>query len=488
MRIPVVRKPIKIYPDMKRVIARFFFNGDERGKNVIQCVMAMKEDDVEKELAGILREFARRHRNIAQLYERHCERVKNLFENLGIELNKVSQARKLLVGSYFTHEYSIESAAFFNPSVIADPDQSDLREGELRIILSFRAVGEGHISSITFRRAVLDAQNNIELVNPGLLIGEADTIRPTIYKKEMFHGKEPLGGKEEYVAQKLQSRLPERFDYSKLKTAITKLQAEEEAPDDETKKAFDQMLWKADSYHSFHFSPDTDLADRVIFPTSEYEVKGVEDARFVEFHDKGKRTYYATYTAYDGHNIQPKLLETSNFYDFKIMPLYGNGARNKNLALFPRKINGKYAMLSRVDGVNNYIMYSDKINVWHDPELLQAPKYPWEFTQVGNCGSPIETEKGWLLITHGVGPMRRYCLGASLFKLDNPSHEIGRLREPLMMVRDNEREGYVPNVLYTCGSIIHSNELVIPYGISDWGTGFATVELEPLLDKIIAGG
>jgi predicted GH43/DUF377 family glycosyl hydrolase len=488
MRIPVVRKPLKIYPDMKRVIARFFFNGDERGKNVIQCVMTMKEDEVEKELAGILREFARRHRNIAQLYERHCERVKGLFESLGIEMNKLGQARKLLIGSYFTHEYSIESAAFFNPSIIADPDQTDLREGELRVILSFRAVGEGHISSITFRRAVLDTNNDIELINRGLLIGEADTIRPTIYKKEIFQLKDTVGGKEDYVAEKLQGRLPERFDYSKLKKIIAKLQEEETEIDTDTKAAYEQMLWRADSYHSFHFSPDTDIADRVIFPTSEYEVKGVEDARFVEFKDKGKRTYYATYTAYDGHNIMPKLLETTNFYDFKIMPLYGNGARNKNLALFPRKINGKYAMLSRVDGVNNYIMYSDKINVWNDPQLLQEPKYPWEFTQIGNCGSPIETDRGWLLITHGVGPMRRYCLGASLFKLDNPSYEIGRLREPLMMVRDDEREGYVPNVLYTCGSIIHNNELIIPYGISDWGAGFATVALEPLLDKIVAGG
>ena len=484
MRIPVIRKQVKLYPDMKRVIARFFFNGNERGKNVIQCVIKMKEQEVDEELTSILREFARRHRHIAKMYDKHCDKVKNLFEEIGVEYDKVSKNRKTLIGSYFTHEYSIESAAFFNPSIVADPDQSDLKEGELRVIMSFRAVGEGHISSITFRRAVLDTDNNIEIVNPGLLIGEADTIRTTIYKKDIFQSADLTNDKDSYVVKKLQSRLPSQFDYSKLKKEIAKLQEEEQ--DAEIDAAYDRMLWMADSYHELHFSQDTDLADRVIFPASEYEIKGVEDARFVEFKDKGKRMYYATYTAYDGTNIQPKLIETSNFYDFKVMPLYGNGAKNKNLALFPRKINGKYAMLSRIDGVNNYIMFSDKINVWNDPELLQEPRYPWEFTQIGNCGSPIETDKGWLLITHGVGPMRRYCIGASLFKLDKPSEEIGRLKEPLMMARDNEREGYVPNVLYTCGSIIHNNELVIPYGLSDYATGFATVALEPLLDRIIS--
>lgn len=484
MRIPVVRKQVKLYPDMKRVIARFFFNGNDRAKNVIQCVMSMKEADVEKELASILREFARRHRHIAKMYDKNCERVKHLFEESGIEFEKVSKNRKTLIGSYFTHEYSIESAAFFNPSIVADPDQTDLREGELRVIISFRAVGEGHISSITFRRGVLDIENNIEIVNPGLLIGEADSIRTTIYKKDIFQSGDSSDDKNKYIIEKLQSQLPDRFDYSKLKKVIAKLQDEEQ--NEEMDAAYERMLWQADSYHELHFSQDTDVADRVIFPTSEYEIKGVEDARFVEFHDKNKRTYYATYTAFDGNNIQPKLIETSNFYDFKVMPLYGNGARNKNLALFPRKINGKYAMLSRIDGVNNYIMFSDKINVWNDPQLLQEPKYPWEFTQIGNCGSPIETDRGWLLITHGVGPMRRYCIGASLFDINNPSKEIGRLMEPLMMARDNEREGYVPNVLYTCGSIIHNNELVIPYGLSDYATGFATVALAPLLDKIVS--
>ena len=486
MRVPLVRKPLKIYPDLKRVIARYFYNGPDRAKNVIQSVMMMSDEDVEEAMASILREFARRHRNITRMFDKNCELVSNIFPSLNINPQTLSYNRKLLIGSYFTHEYSIESAAFFNPSIVEDPDQSDLVTGEKRVILSFRAVGEGHISSIVFRRAVLDADNNIELKSPGILINEADTIRNAVYKKDVFARAESLDSVNADTIKKVQERLPENFDYATLKKIVTDLRQEEKNEDN--KLSFDRVLWLADSYHYIHFSLDTDVSDRVIFPISEFEIKGVEDARFVQFTDKGKTTYYATYTAFDGNNIQPKLLETVNFYDFKVMPLYGQGAQNKNLALFPRKINGKYAMLSRIDGVNNYIMFSDNINVWENPQILQQPKYPWEFIQIGNCGSPIETDKGWLLITHGVGSMRRYCLGASLFDLSDPTIEIGRLKEPLLMAKDDEREGYVPNVLYTCGSIVHNKELVIPYGLSDYATGFTTVPLEPLLEKIISEG
>lgn len=484
MRIPLVRKQLKIYPDLKRVIARFFYNGPERAKNVVNAVMQMSDEDVEEAFTSILREFARRHRNITRMFERNFETVSNRI-NLSAEgKDELSVTRKLLIGSYFTHEYSIESAAFFNPSIIEDPDQSDIHEGEKRVILSFRAVGEGHISSIVFRRAVLDNDNNILLTSPGILINEADTIRNAVYKKDVFARAESLDDVNNDVIKVLQDKLPENFDYSTLKKTVNALK--QELTSEEMKTGLERVLWLADSYHYIHFSMDTDLSDRVIFPISEFEVKGVEDARFVQFKDDHTCTYYATYTAFDGTNIQPKLLETKNFYDYKVMPLYGKGSQNKNLALFPRKINGRYAMLSRIDGVNNYIMFSDKINVWEDPQLLQEPKYPWEFIQIGNCGSPIETRKGWLLITHGVGSMRRYCLGASLFDIDDPTKEIGRLKEPLLTAKDDEREGYVPNVLYTCGSIIHNNELVIPYGLSDYATGFATVPLEALLEKIVS--
>ncbi len=484
MRIPIVRKSLKIYPDPKRVIARHFFNGEDRAVNVIHKVLGMSDEAVEDVLTSILREFSRRHRNITKVFERSCDRLNHVFAMMEMDPSTVDPHRKMLIGSYFTHEYSIESAAFFNPSIIEDPDQSDLREGEKRVIISFRAVGEGHISSIAFRGAVLDNDNNILLTSPGMLIGEADSIRNSIYKKDVFQESELSGEISNELVKILMDRLPENFDYRKLKDTINQLR--DENTDMAENGSLERVLWRADSYHYIHFSRDTDLSARVIFPISEFEAKGLEDARFVQFKNNGSSTYYATYTAFDGVTIQPKLLETDNFYDFKVMPLYGSGAHNKNLALFPRKIGGKFAMLSRIDGVNNYIMFSDKINVWENPQVLQEPKYPWEFTQVGNCGSPIETDKGWLLITHGVGPMRRYCLGASLFDLEDPTKEIGRLKEPLLMARDDEREGYVPNVLYTCGALIHNNELVIPYGLSDYATGFATVVLEPLLDKIIS--
>jgi predicted GH43/DUF377 family glycosyl hydrolase len=484
MRISIIRKPLKIYPDLKRVVARFFYSGEDRAKNVIYSVLMMSDDDVENALASILREFTRRHRHITRMFEENYERVSKITGLINSHKEEVSASRKLLIGSYFTHEYSIESAAFFNPSIVEDPDQSDLHEGEKRVILSFRAVGEGHISSIAFRRAILDPDNNIFLNNPGILINEAETIRDAVYKKDVFATAEALNYLSNDLIKALQERLPENFGYSTLKKTVNALK--QETLKDDWRIGLESLLRVADSYRSIHFSMDTDLSDRVIFPIAEFEVRGIEDARFVQFKNDDHSTYYATYTAYDGFNIQPKLLETKNFYDFKVMPLYGNAARNKNLALFPRKINGRYAMLSRIDGVSNYIMFSDKIHVWEDPQKLQDPKYPWEFTQIGNCGSPIETSKGWLLITHGVGSMRRYCLGASLFDLNDPTKEIGRLKEPLLTAKDDEREGYVPNVLYTCGSIIHNNELIIPYGLSDYSTGFATVPLEPLLEKIIS--
>lgn len=486
MRISITRKPFKIYPDPKRVIIRFFYNGDERALNVIKCVMGLSDHEVKEELIGVLREFSKRHRRITRVFERNCERVTHLFDSLGVPLTEMDISRKMLIGSYFTHEYSIESAAFFNPSIVDDPDQSDLQEGERRVIISFRAVGEGHISSIVFRRAVLDSQNNIVLSSPGGLIEEADIIRNTVYKKDIFEDTGILNQLSKKVIDKLVNQLPDSFDYISLKKVIGELENEEK--NESNLYALEKILWLADSYHYIHFSLDTDISNRVIFPISEFEQKGVEDARFIKFQDNGTYSFYATYTAYDGVTIQPKLLHTENFYDFKIMPLYGTGAKNKNLALFPRKINGHYAMVSRIDGVNNYIMFSDKVNVWENPQLLQEPKYPWEFIQIGNCGSPIETNKGWLLITHGVGAMRRYCLGASLFSLDDPAYELGRLKEPLLMPNDEEREGYVPNVLYSCGSIIHNGDLIIPYGLSDYGTGFASVPLEPLLEKILHEG
>jgi len=468
---------------MRRVIARFFFYGEERARQVIGRVMKISDEAVLDTILPILQEYSQRHRNITRVLNRHCTRLQYLFTEMGLDFEKIEAHRKLLIGSFFTHEYSIESAAFFNPSIVEDPDQSELEVGEKRLIISFRAVGEGHISSIVFRRALLDKDANIQVLPASNYIDEAEIVRGAVYNKKVFFDETLTAHIDAAVLAEVQHQLEENFDFTALRKLVTQAQALQ--PDNARIREYEKVLWLADSYYELSFSLDTDISDRVIFPISEFERKGIEDARFVRFTEEdGRVAYYATYTAYDGAAIMPKLLKTRDFYTFRVMPLYGAGAHNKNLALFPRKINSKFAMMSRIDGWSNYIMYSSNLNVWENPVRMQEPKYPWEFIQIGNCGSPIETEHGWLVITHGVGPMRRYCLGVSLLDLDDPSIEIGHLSEPLLIPNKEEREGYVPNVLYSCGSIIHNDKLVIPYGLSDYCSSFVTVDLDSLLDKL----
>jgi predicted GH43/DUF377 family glycosyl hydrolase len=278
----------------------------------------------------------------------------------------------------------------------------------------------------------------------------------------------------------IMEHLPNHFEYHQLKGAVKKVMASDLNNDKQL--ALEEITWLVDSYYDIQFSVDSDISERAIFPISPSESKGIEDARFVRFsEDDGTEMVYATYTAYDGHTILPKLLSTTDFTKFRIMPMHGKAAQNKNFALFPKKISGKYAVLARVDGVNNYVMYSERNTLWHDPIKIQEPKYPWEFTQIGNCGAPIWTEEGWLVLTHGVGPMRRYCIGASLFDLEDPTREIGRLADPLLSPLEEEREGYVPNVVYSCGSLIHNGSLVLPYAVSDYSSSYAVVDLKELL-------
>src|SRR5690606_23624174 len=325
-----------------------------------------------------------------------------------------------------------------------------------------------------FRSALIDKDNNIHVTPVGNYVGEAEIIRNAKYDKKLFLEKASVANIDVSVLNEINEKIADTFEYPVLRKII--LDSQKLQNDDLKKIQFEKALWLSDSYHEISFSLDTDISDRVIFPISELERKGIEDARFVKFvEDNGEIIYYATYTAFDGSLIMPKLLQTKDFYHFKVTPLHGKGAQNKNLALFPRKINGNYAMLSRIDGRNNYITYSKKLNLWEDPIMLQKPLRFWEFTQIGNCGSLIETELGWLVITHGVGAMRRYCLGASLLKIDDPSIELGRLKDPLLVPNLDEREGYVPNVVYSCGSIIHNGNLIIPYGLSDYSSSFATV-------------
>jgi predicted GH43/DUF377 family glycosyl hydrolase len=450
----------------------------------------MSANEASVALSQVLRDYAMRHRNISKIFEKNFNKIAHLFSSLKINPELLELTQKILIGAYFTMEYSIESAAFFNPSIVEHPDQSETGPAEKRVILSFRATGEGHISSIVFRTGILDKFNMLKLEPVGKMLEEAQHIRRHIFTKESF--KRKLDEMQDFHAlipsELILDKLEEKFTYDQLKQCIDDARMTiENAADHEI--LFDQIIWLASSHYELEFSLDTNLSERVIFPVSINEKNGIEDARFVKFiNDDNETTYYATYTAYDGVSILPKMLDTKDFYHFKILPLHGEIAQNKGMAMFPRKVNGKYAMLCRLDGFNNYIAFSDNITIWREAKLIQQPKFPWEFIQIGNCGSPIETPEGWLVITHGVGPMREYVLGASLFELQNPWKEIGRLNSPLLMPNIEEREGYVPNVVYSCGSIIHNEDLVIPYAMSDYSSTYATVNLRELLNELKNSG
>ena len=526
MQVAVNRKKFIFSPDPSRIIARFLYISDERSADIIRKVLAMPEKDVNIAISQLLRGYSRRHRNISKVFEKYFDRLAPIFDKIEVNEEDLSLSQKALIGSYFTMEYSIESAAFFNPSIVEHPDQSEIGSDEKRVIFSFRATGEGHISSIVFRSGTLDKNNNLTIEPVGKMLAEADVIKRNVYEKKTFQKKlnemqehvnvivpalietpdeiqvqenviapvlvdtpdEVQDQKNKISAAFVLDNLSDNFTYGELMRNIELARKNPDITEDQL-KIINQMMWLASSHYEIHFSIDSAISERVIFPISATEQKGIEDARFVKFTgDDGEITYYATYTAYDGMATMPKLISTKDFYDFKILPINGEIAQNKGMALFPRKINGKYAMLCRIDGVNNYLAYSDSINIWREAKIIQRPKYPWELVQIGNAGSPIETKDGWLVITHAVGSMREYSLGASLYDLENPEIEIGRLSSPLMVPNESEREGYVPNVIYSCGSFIHNNELVLPYAMSDHSSTYATVDLRELLDVLKASG
>ncbi|MDD5723393.1 MAG: glycoside hydrolase family 130 protein [Syntrophales bacterium] len=489
MNLTVKRLPNKFCPDPARVIAKFYMpGGEDRANIIIKRILDFSDQEVNTALSEVLVDFSSRHRNITKIFEKNFDIVRGtLPPDSGIFPKPLSLKRKLLIGSYFTSEYAIEAAAFFNPSMVEDPNQGNREEGEKRIIVSFRAVGEGHISSIVFRSGIITRNNELIFKPAGKFVDLPDALKLHVYEKEQFLEKlHEMDVQKGPLIGTVMDRLGDTFTYRELQKSIS----ESTKAIDLTytkKKVIDCMNWLASSHYEITFSLDTDISERVIFPVSTHESNGIEDARFVKFvDDDGRVIYFATYTAYDGHTILPKSIETKDFYHFKIRPIHGKHTQNKNLALFPRKIEGRYALISRYDGVNNYLMFSDDIHVWEDAKKIQEPKYPWEFIQLGNCGSPLETKKGWLLITHGVGPMRRYSLGAVLLDIQDPSRIIGQLKEPLLVANEEEREGYVPNVVYSCGSIIRNGDLIIPYGMADYATGFATVKVDELLNKLLS--
>lgn len=484
MRITVDRKRDRIYPDSKRVITRFFNHPETKAKSIIQKILDMSESEAETSLNMVLREFAKRHRNITKIFILNFSRAIHFLEELTDSQEKMSPTKRLLIGSFFTMEYSIESAALFNPSIVEHPDQNELEEGQKRIIVSFRATGESHISSIVFRSGIIDKNFNFHFDHQGNYISEAEIIKGHEYNKEEFirilHEHDIYND----ISTEILGKLDDNFYYTKFKETIKNTQEREKLNLDQ-QKTLKQMMWLAKSHYEIVFSQDTDISERTVFPVSRTESNGIEDARFVKFtDDNGEVTYYATYTAYDGYTILPKLLVTKDFYHFKNLPIHGECTKDKNFSLFPKKINGHYAMLSRLDGISHYIMFSDNITLWENATLLREPVYNWELIQVGNCGSPIETSEGWLVITHGVGQMRKYSIGALLLDLNDPTKVIGSLKDPLIVPNEDEREGYVPNVVYSCGSLIHNNVLVIPYGISDYASSFATVNLNTILAKL----
>ena len=362
------------------------------------------------------------------------------------------------------------------------PDQSELPPGTLRFILSLRATGEGHISSITFRTGFLDAQGGITINAPTRYCLEPAQVPNASFERNLFERKlRELGLMGDFTRQTLE-HLGESFTLEELRAAVSRAAEHLGAHDRQTEAVARKTLMLAQSNYEVQFASDSRLSERVLFPVTPSQSNGIEDARFVRFQDEdGTRTYYATYTAYDGKMVLPQFIETPDFRHFKFITLNGPAVQNKGMALFPRKIQGHYAMLSRQDKENIYLMFSDHLHFWHTAQLLLQPKYPWEFVQLGNCGSPIETEAGWLVLSHGVGAMRKYCIGAFLLDRDDPTRVLGRLREPLITPNESEREGYVPNVVYSCGSLLHGRQLIIPYAMSDYATTFATLSLDAVL-------
>jgi len=482
----VTRLPLRLTADPRRVIARPFLPGSRaRIAAILDRVDSLPEAEVSSILSSVLADYHLRHRNIRGIFRQHYAAA--IAWLAGPARTEPDDERRLLAGAYFSSEYSLESVALFNPSMVLHPDQNGVPRGAARFVLSLRACGEGHISSIEFRTGLVDlvdGEPRITLDTPPRFATTPRPVDDALYDKALYVPK--LGEMKAHSegANPVLRLLDDQFTMSDLKDAIHKCRPKEGASTP-FKELADSMLWLAHSNYQLEFSPDLALSERVIFPVSENESRGIEDARFVRFtHPDGRVEYCATYTAYNGMRVLPQLIETTDFRHFKISTLNGRCVQNKGMALFPRKIGDDFVMAARLDGENNYLLRSPNIHFWNESKLLRGPKLPWEFVQVGNCGSPIETDKGWLLLTHGVGPMRQYWIGALLLDLEDPSRVIGELSEPLLTPCADERDGYVPNVVYSCGPMRYGDHLIIPYAASDSHTSIATVSLPALLAQL----
>jgi predicted GH43/DUF377 family glycosyl hydrolase len=475
--------PIDFRPTVGRVLNRPFIPASPNQViSIIGRVLSFTEAEAEARLGSLRDEFDHRHPNLERSWLRQFEKVKAYLSSD----ESLSASRRLLVGAFFTGEYAIESVALFNPSIVPHPNQTGLGAEDLRFILTLRAIGEGHISSIEFRSGIIRSNHSIEMDKTATLVTAPDIDPDPTFPKNVFLHKLHEKGLENNWSRSVMNRLGVTFTRTELDESMQRAAHETQLHTEDVKRAIECVHWLVESNYELNFSPSIPLSQRVIFPVSLNESNGMEDARFVRFVDEGNRaTYYATYTAYNGRIILPQLIETTDFLHFRIRTLTGAVIQNKGMALFPKRIDGHYAILSRYDDENLYLMLSDDLYFWSNPQLLLRPAQPWEFVKIGNCGSPIETDAGWLVLTHGVGPMRKYCISAMLLDLQNPLKVIGRLNEPLLEPTVDQTDGYVPNVVYTCGALVHSGRLVLPYGLNDTATKIVTIELETLLAALI---
>jgi predicted GH43/DUF377 family glycosyl hydrolase len=485
----VRRTDLVLSPDPSRVVSRIFLPGQEmptagisRSTAVLERVLQLTDAEVGTALEEARGDFGGRHRDIAATWDANAD----LVDHRRVSAEDLSAQRRQLIGAYFTQEYSIEGAALFNPSMVAHPDQSGLAEGSTRFLMTLRAVGEGHISSIELRTGVVDAHDEVVL-DPSPEYAVLATPTAATFSREAFeHELHDVGG-EHANSDFVLDLLPPTFTRVQLEEALSDL-LDQRLTRGSGVRAIDRLTWIADSNYAVEFPESSLLQERVLMPRGPAESHGMEDARAVRFvEDDGTAEYLATYTAYDGRDITSQLLRTPDFRTIESIQLSGPGSRNKGLALFPRRVGGRFLAVSRADRESNAITSSDDLRHWAEPELVQAPTEPWETVQLGNCGPPIETEAGWLVLTHGVGAMRVYSIGALLLDLDDPTVVLGRLTSPLLTPAPDERSGYVPNVVYSCGALLHGRTLVLPYGCSDTRSRVALVDLDRLLDDLRPG-
>jgi len=482
------RSPIHLAADRSRVVTRLFVPGQEgfdheesRSSAVLRRVLALSADEVQRSLDDVMARFDGRHHGLADTFHQHAD---ELADRIDPE-RQLSPTRRLLLGATFTSEYAIEGAALCNPSMVAHPDQTGVEPGSVRFVMSVRAIGEGHSSSIGFRSGTITGSGDVALdaAPTFATTGRRDSalLEADVFREELRR----LGGDGD-DADYVLGHLGHRFTAAEMEGRL-RLLTGQLATRMGASRTVDLMRRIAERSYSVRFDAGTPLSERVLLPAMRAELKGMEDARFVRFvDDDGRTTYFASYTAYDGTHIRQQLLETADFCEFTTSPMVGAGAANKGLALFPRRIGGRFAALSRSDRESNTIAYAGNPRRWREGLACQAPSTSWEVVQLGNCGPPIETDAGWLVLTHGVGPMRTYNIGALLLDLEDPTQVIGRLREPLLSPAHDEQNGYVPNVVYSCGALLHAGTVVLPYGIGDCAIGMATVPLDELLASLRA--